>query len=265
MLANRRARELSANAVESYEWNFGICATGAGAGEAALEVWKRMGQKLEMGRFGLPEGRYQSCKVRLAENPLAERTAEFDEPGVEETVWIERLSPCHGIIRSVLYQSLGVDYGDVVLFDGAPITYHKYGDENVAVFPHLATLRRQKYKFFDFMGTQSAGRQIADLTKKLRSDSVIYSHSESYETLCMDCWRDANTDHAHTQREELNVVRGRIAVGPDQDEGVLLDEIDAVIPIDNSCRIFSPALCEAAGRHDRAKFERRRFDQLASS
>ncbi|CCD98341.1 hypothetical protein BRAS3809_1780022 [Bradyrhizobium sp. STM 3809] len=25
-------------------------------------------------------------------------------------------------------QKLGVDYGDVVLFDGAPITYHCYGE-----------------------------------------------------------------------------------------------------------------------------------------
>ena len=81
-----------------------------------------------MGRFGLPEGLYPQCKVKLAERPLAERTADVDNPGSEETIWIERLSPCHGIIRSVLYYDLGVDYGDIILIDGAPITYHTYGD-----------------------------------------------------------------------------------------------------------------------------------------
>jgi hypothetical protein len=126
MLANQRAVTLSTEPSEAYEWNLGICATGAKDGAVALEVWKRMEQKIEMGRFGLPEGRYPQCKVRLAERPLAERTAERDDPGLEETIWIERLSPCHGVIRSVLYQDLGIDYGDVVLIDGAPITHHKH-------------------------------------------------------------------------------------------------------------------------------------------
>ena len=117
---------------EGCQWNLGICATGAGEGEVALQVWKDLGQKIEMGRFGLPDGGYPQCKIRLAERPLAERDASQDDPGLEETIWVERLSPCHGIIRSVLYQDLGIDYGDVVLFDGAPITYHTYGEERGA-------------------------------------------------------------------------------------------------------------------------------------
>ncbi|MFX7640566.1 hypothetical protein ABTJ59_19895, partial [Acinetobacter baumannii] len=85
----------------------------------------------------MPEGGYPACKVKLAERPLAERAADSDDPGQEETVWIERLSPCHGIIRSVLYGKLGVDYGDVILTDGAPITHHTYGEQQIPVFPHL--------------------------------------------------------------------------------------------------------------------------------
>ncbi|NNE21954.1 MAG: prenyltransferase, partial [Rhizobiales bacterium] len=99
MKANQTAISLSDETVDGYEWNLGICATGAGHGEVALDVWKRMGQKIEMGRFGLPEGGYPQCKVKLAERPLAERGAENDHPGLEETIWIERLSPCHGVIR----------------------------------------------------------------------------------------------------------------------------------------------------------------------
>ncbi|HSM42538.1 MAG TPA: prenyltransferase, partial [Afifellaceae bacterium] len=142
MAENQAAARLTDEPEEAIEWNLGICATGAGDGEAALEDWKRMEQIIEMGRFGLPDGGYPQCKVKLAERPLAERDADSDDPGLEETIWIQRLSPCHGIIRSVLYRDLGVDYGDVILFDGAPITYHTYGETSVPVFPHLATLVR---------------------------------------------------------------------------------------------------------------------------
>ena len=58
--SNRIAARLAERVVESTEWNLGICATGAGDAATALEVWKRMGQKLEIGRFGLPEGLYPS-------------------------------------------------------------------------------------------------------------------------------------------------------------------------------------------------------------
>ena len=75
MLANHAAARLVDAPVDSYEWNLGICATGAGDGTVALDVWKRMGQKIEMGRFALPEGGYPDCKVKLAQRPLAERGA----------------------------------------------------------------------------------------------------------------------------------------------------------------------------------------------
>jgi hypothetical protein len=102
VVSNQTAASLVDEAVESYEWNLGICATGAGNAALALDIWKRMGLAIEIGRFGLPEASYAQCKVKLAERPLAERTAELDDPGAEETIWIERLSPCHGVIRSVL-------------------------------------------------------------------------------------------------------------------------------------------------------------------
>ncbi|MBK9586932.1 MAG: hypothetical protein IPO55_13835 [Alphaproteobacteria bacterium] len=105
--ANQKAMALAQEPSESHQWNLGICATGARQGEVALEIWKEIGQKIELGRFDLPEGGYPSCKVRLAERPLSQRDADNDNPGLEETIWIERLSPCHGIIRSVLFYDWG--------------------------------------------------------------------------------------------------------------------------------------------------------------
>lgn len=263
--SNQTAARLADEEVDSYEWNLGICATGSGNGAVALDVWKRMGQKIEMGRFGLPEGSYPQCKVKLAQRPLAERTAETDDPGLEETIWIERLSPCHGIVRSVLYRDLGVDYGDVVLIDGAPITYHTYGDTKVPVFPHLATLIRQNYQFFNFAGTQDEPRQLAAVSIDLDKDTVVYPHSENLRSLCANCWRDPDIDHERHERIEKHVVIGRIAAPPHVDPVQLLDQIDRAMAKRSPCQLYAPDLCVAAGSRTRALVDKRRFDLLTGN
>lgn len=265
LAANRRAIELAGERAESHEWNLGICATGAREGAAALEVWKRLGQKIEMGRFDLPEGRYPSCKVKLAQRPLAERAANNDDPGIEETIWIERLSPCHGIVRSVLYQDLGVDYGDVVLIDGAPITYHRYGEQEIPVFPHLATLVRRGYRFFDFAGTQDEPGRLADATDGLEDDAVIYSHTENFRVICASCWRGGSLDHEHRATEERHVVTGRIAMPPHLEPRALLEQLDRAIAARKPCSLYVPSLCEAAGAMERAAVERRRYELLRNN
>ncbi len=263
--ANQAAANLSQEMVDSYEWNLGICATGAGDAAVALDVWKRMGQKIEPGRFGLPEGGYYGRKVKLAERPLAERAADLDTPGEEETVWIERLSPCHGIIRSVLYRRLGVDYGDVILMDGAPITHHTYGEEQIPVFPHLATLLRRNYQFFDFAGTQQEAQQLADISHDLEGDTVIYSHSESFKIMCANCWRNPDLDHAEHETMQQHIVSGRIAASPDVAPARLLDLIDKQIEKRGTCQIYAPDLCAAAGEPARERIERRRFAMLTNN
>lgn len=265
MLANQAAARLVDEPPECYEWNLGICATGAGEGAVALDVWKRLGQKIELGRFELPEGGYPDCKVKLAQRPLAERASEHDDPGLQETIWIERLSPCHGIVRSVLYQDLGVDFGDVVLLDGAPITYHTYGETKVPVFPHLATLLRRGYRFFDFAGTQQKRGQLAAASQGLAADAVVYSHTEQYVVLCHACWLSEQTDHADHQARDEHVVAGRIAAPPDIEPADLLRQLDQAIAARPPCRIYAPALCEAAGLHERGAMERRRFDMIVSA
>ena len=264
--ANERGLDLLGESREAYVWNLGICATGAGEGEAALKMWKGIGNKIEMGRFDLPEGGYPQCKVRLAQRPLAERNSDNDDPGLEETVWIQRLSPCHGIIRSVLFQDLGVDYGDVILMDGAPITYHKYDDEEIPVFPHLATLVRQHYHFYNFAGTQEKASQISDLSKELDRDAIIYSHSENYRIICKECWNNPNVNHQHhDDEEEKHIITGRVAAPNDMTPAELLSQIDKAAQIAKECEIYIPGLCAAAGFQNRANIELRRFEMLKNN
>jgi hypothetical protein len=264
--ANQRAWDLGGSEDESVRWNLGICATGAGDAEVALRVWKVLGQRIEMGRFGLPEGRYPSTKVRLAQRPLAERGADDDEPGSEESIWIERLSPCHGVVRSALYyDEIGVDYGDVVLFDGAPITEQKYGDKMVSVFPHVSTLVRSKYRIFRFAGTQRSDAQITLLSKELPADAILYSHTEQMRILCRQCWEGGGGEHSHGSTSDHKVVTGKLCAPPTVTEHDLLEALDRIVGAAPDVKLFVPELAQAAGLGERAEIERRRMSMIEAS
>ena len=262
--ANLRAAELGNDEDEATLWNTGICATGAGEGATALRIWKSLGQRIEMGRFGLPDGSYPDAKVRLAQRPLATRDTESmpDEPGLEETIWVERLSPCHGIVRSALYQDIGTDYGDVVLFDGAPITHQTYGDQDIPVFPHLVTLERGNYGVYPFAGTQKHERQLADLSERLPEDAVVYVHTEQVAFFCAQCWSTPGLAHDHETNTEHRVVYGKICAPPSIDPARLLAHLDEVVEESDELRILAPELAHAAGLSERSEVESRRMAML---
>ena len=266
MAANQRAIEIAGDGgTNAMQWNLGICATGAGEGEVALDLWRAKGDNLDIGLHDLPMGDYPPCKVRLAEHPLAERTAENDAPGLEESIWVRRLSPCHGIVESVLFQEdLGVDYGDTVLFDGAPITYHRYGETEVAVFPHLATLQKGGFQYFPFAATQLSSGVVDTVNDRIDNTALIYSHTENCYTLCAACMADNTTDHSHDAQEHT-VIHGRIAMSPDTKAADLLSQIDAAYAKIEGARLFAPDLASAAGDLDRARLEDQRFQALSDS
>jgi hypothetical protein len=262
--ANERAAALGGGDDESVSWNLGICATGARDGAAALAVWKGLGQHIELGRFGLPDGSYGDVKVRLATHPVATRAVDQGEPGLEETVWIERLSPCHGIVRSALYQELGVDFGDVVLFDGAPILHQTHGEHEIPVFPHLATIERPGYRVFPFAGTPPEDGAVAELSRGLPEDTTLYSHTENAVVLCAHCWESGSRDHAAHRRAEHRVVRGKLCVPPTVALAHLRSALDDALAATPAVQLFVPLLSELLGDHARAEVERRRMAMIDS-
>lgn len=260
--ANQRAIELGDDD-EPTRWNLALCATGAGDGATALAAWKHLGQHVELGRFGLPDGTYPAANVRLAQRPLAERTADVDSPGVEENVWIERVSGGHGIVRvAVFAEALGVDYGDVVMFDGAPI-----GRRNgVPLFPHLATVQRGGYQIWPFAGTQAAPGQLIELSAALPDDTVIYPHTEQLQVMCADCARGRGGDgHSHADRPTHHVVRGKVCAPPHLTPAAVLAALDAAIATSPGAQLYCPALCTAAGDEARAATDERRMALLVEN
>ncbi len=256
--ANLRAEALFGEPNEAVLWNLSICATACGHGEAALERWRSIGCTLDLGEDGLPQGSWPTMQVRLAERPVAERRADTDDPGDEETVWVERLSPCHGRIRSALVHDLGVDYGDIVLFDGAPIVHRTFGERHVPVHPHLATLRREGWRTLPFAGTQSERGQIAEAGLSLPGQADLYVHTEQFRTLCRTCW-ERPEQHEH-EPVDRRVVTGKLVLPPDLDLAVAGAALDAAAS--GSMRVFVPELWAELGEVDRAEVERRRMGML---
>ncbi|WP_413720654.1 hypothetical protein [Silicimonas sp. MF1-12-2] len=144
----------------------------------------------------------------------------------------------------------------------AAITYHLYGENKIALFPHLATIRRGNFHFYHFSATQGDGDAVSAVNDRLDAGLCVYSHTSSVYHLCANCWRDESVQHERHETEEHKVVHGRIAVHPDIPPAEALARIDAAYQELAGARLFSPELCDAAGQPERATLERRRFDML---
>ncbi len=102
---------------QAFRWNTGICATGAGLGQKALEMWLAEGFKIALGADGMPEGRFQDVQVRISSRGALGGPAcapAPDDPGYEYG-WVQRRSPCHGVLLTPLVMDEPADVGDTLL------------------------------------------------------------------------------------------------------------------------------------------------------
>lgn len=253
---NQRALA-AGNASEAVHWNLGICATGAGMGSVAQNVWRTLKMDLALGDAGLPHGEFGMVKVRLAERPLAARDATTDDPGLEETVWVERLSPCHGRVRNATFHPVGVDFGDLVLFDGAPIGEQTVGERRVHVFPHLATLKeaRRGWDIFPFVGVQPERELLSRLGFDLPGDAAIETHTESLELLCAKCADALAPQHEHGTSAARGLVEGKLCLDRRIELGKSDRALAQLLASHAEAKIWSPALALALGDERRAREE----------
>lgn len=261
--ANQRAAELAGTNDDATLWNLGICATGARQGALALDLWRqKLGAKLELGENGLPTGTWHHVKVRLAARPLATRTSSDDSPGDEETVWVERLSPCHGRVLNPTAGELDADFGDLVLFDGSPIVTQQIQGRAVPVFPHLVTLERGGWQIFRFVALGLSADRVKTINEQLGRSAVLYSHSDSVVFLCRAC-ADAGKvgDCGHPRENADKPTHGKLCVAP----RASLTDVDASLAV--ALRRLgvtwaSPTLATRLGDHRRAQREQTSLDRL---
>lgn len=258
---NRRSFQLDPDDKATL-WNLGIACTAIGDGATAIELWRTLGAKLELNEDGLPEGTWDPVQVRLAERPVAERDAAQDDPGLEETIWIERLSPCHGRVRSALYQDLRVDYGDLVLFDGAPITHRTSNGQRTPVFPHLVTLKWGGWRMYPFAGRQGEQGKLAAVSDRLPDETMLYVHTEQLKLLCRGCWE--RSDHREHSSELHRVVSGKLCVPPDTRLEQVGEALDTAMH-GEGFDVYVPTLRALLGDADRADVDERRMAMVMNA
>jgi len=115
-------RRAGGAADEAFHWNTGICATGAGLGQKALDAWLAEHFKIALGDDAMPLGSFPDVQVRISSRgplgvPQCEPTSV--DPG-DEYGWVRPRSPCHGVLLTPLVMDEPTDVGDVLLWDGAP-------------------------------------------------------------------------------------------------------------------------------------------------
>lgn len=151
-------------------WNLAIAATALGEGQLALDAWEQIGIRGQLSGAGLPYvPDMPAMQLRVAtlgedtgrSDPLPQKAVTF------EVLWVQPLSPCHGVVQSPTVRRASVDYGDVVLWDGAPVRMNEVDGRPVPVFPLLWILRPGEEHRLRFVGMEKTRGTIDALAQDL--------------------------------------------------------------------------------------------------
>ncbi|MET0342887.1 MAG: tetratricopeptide repeat protein, partial [Polyangiales bacterium] len=165
-------------------WNLAICATALGEGALALEAWQKLGIPGTLSASGMPfVENMPPLQIRVA--TLGEETGQSDPLPARavtfEVLWVQPLSPCHGVVQSPTARRASVDYGDVVLWDGAPVKMSRVrapdgSAREVPVFPLLWILRPGDERRLRFVGMQKQAGMVDALAEALGEETplVVY-------------------------------------------------------------------------------------------
>lgn len=264
--ANQKARELG-EATEAVLWNLAICATGARDAFTAAEAWLALGMKSRPGADRLPrmEGRglVQIRVSTLGEGvtPAAHR-AGADADYTFEHLWVEPRSPCHGVVVNATLFDLVVDYGDVVLWDGAPVGWREHDGKRYPRFPLLECLEHAPLYRWSFVAKQRHAGAVAAMAKELGDDIAIEAHSEEAFILCKECAeRGAQPGHDHHRRNEPRFANGKFVVPHERDLRAFANHLDALLARDGIA-LAMPSLATALGDRERQRDEDRRWREL---
>ncbi len=204
-------------------WNLAICATALGKAEEAVEAWDEIGVAARLDRSrGMPyvAGLPPLLLRVLSRTPGTDATSELPDNAVGfELTWVAPLSPCHGVVQSPTFRDAPIDYGDLVLWDGAPVAAHRTEDgDPVPVFPLLEILKRGDEHRWSFVGLEREAGAFSDLEEALPEGTRVFIQQERVEHHCAAC--ESGTPHAHHTASESGpastsaprLVRGKVIV-----------------------------------------------------
>jgi hypothetical protein len=238
-------------------WNLAICATAVGKAEEAVEAWEEIGVPARVDRSrdmpyvaGLPP---LLLRV-LSRTPATDATSQLPDKAVGfELVWVAPLSPCHGVVQSPTFRDAPIDYGDLVLWDGAPGAAHQTSTgETVPVFPLLEILRKGDERRFAFIGLEREPGALEGLEADLPEDTRVFIQQERVEHQCAAC--ETGEPHEHEPGAEsapapapapasapVNLIRGKVIIPLVQDLESFRDAWEAAVAGRNAS-VSVPAL-----------------------
>jgi tetratricopeptide (TPR) repeat protein len=181
-------------------WNLAICATAIGKAEEAVEAWRQLGvdARIDHGRDMPYVANLPPLLLRvLSRTPATDATSRVPASSVGfELVWVAPLSPCHGVVQSPTFRDAPIDYGDLVLWDGAPVAAHETVEHGpLPVFPLLEILRHGTERRYPFVALEREPDALEGLEAELPEGTRVFIQQERVQHGCAAC--AAGEPHEH--------------------------------------------------------------------
>ncbi len=204
-------------------FNRATVATAGGDVERASDAWSRLGMRVETAQGSLPlvlreDGSpLEDVLVRVPTRGTGHTPiggAVPDEAVALEVLGVAALSPCHGVVRTPTARAAIVDFGDLVLFDPAPVaTLPGEGGRVRRVHPLLHVLARGDEARFAFLALEQKEGGVASIERALPDGCVWYLHDTRVDQVCPRCAAgETFLPHQHEPPEARRVVRGKLVV-----------------------------------------------------
>ena len=232
-------------------FNLAICATARGEGALAVEALTALGIPATVSRGGLPqvEG-LPPVEVRVPTRGSGHSAGAVPDRALGfEVVRVAPLSPCHGVVETPTFREAPVDYGDVILWDAAPVSVRRDASgQRVACFPLLEKLRAGSERRFRFLGLQQTAGEVERLGASLPGGGVMVVQEERIEHVCPRCAAgEVLTRHEHQPPDEHRLVTGKLVVPAADDLRALRDALDASAKAHPGVFLVVPGVHEALG------------------
>ena len=158
----------------------------------------------------------------LSRTPDTDATSQLPDKAVGfELVWVAPLSPCHGVVQSPTFRDAPIDYGDLVLWDGAPVAAHETSEQGtVPVFPLLEILRHGGERRLAFVALEREPGALEGLESELPEGTRVFIQQERVHHGCAACASgEPHDDHDHLgapSEAPTALVRGKVILAPTQ-------------------------------------------------
>ncbi|AKF06835.1 hypothetical protein [Sandaracinus amylolyticus] len=250
LLAFRKAREKLGDR-RPVLFHLAGAAIGAGEGEEAAAALRALGHAAEAAPERLPfVPDLAPAQLRVPTRGPGHGLAAFvpDAAASFERVWVQPLSPLHGVVRSPTFREAIADWGDVVLWDAAPTGTIPHEGRAVPVFPMLAVLKPGDERRFRFLALEQTEEQVRALGEQLPEGVVLYVHGQRVEQVCARCAAgEVLTKHEHEAPTEHRAVFGKLLIPGDRPLPEVRDALEKALRAAPGVLMAIPALYEALG------------------